>query len=326
MKPLQSWKLICACGALGVLGCGGVTSRDATASAPAFIAVGSAGAILSSRDGRFWQTEASGTNGDLRSVAAGRTGFVVVGTRGLILSSARGDDWTERRSGTDVDLTHVIFTGEQFVAVGGDFSDGALALTSTDGAAWARVEGPPHYSFRAVALAGSSIVAAAVKPSEIPMALDNAVVASVPPSTSNRGGWIERQAPSFSDSLSVRDEALTVGSYAGTSTLSRSSDGEKWATLELPTPDARSIASSGSRLVIVGGSSALDSTDGRDWSTHELGRRQLMAVAYGAEAFVAVGYQGHVTSSADGVDWIEHATAVAGTGVTLADIAFGPLP
>lgn len=325
MEPLQSWKLVCACGALAALGCGGVTSRDLGASVPGFIAVGNAGTILSSRDGRSWQAEASGTSGDLRSVAASRAGFVVVGGRGLILSSERGDHWTERRSGTDVDLTHVIFTGEQFVAVGGGFNDDALALTSTDGAAWARVEGPPHYSFRAVALAGSSIVASAVKPSEIPMALDNAVLASVPPSTSNRGGWIERPAPSFSDSLTVQNEALTVGSYGGKSMLSRSSDGEKWATLELPAPEARSVASSGSRLVIVGGSSTLDSADGRDWSAHEVAR-QLTAVAYGADTFVAVGYQGHVATSADGADWLEHATAAAGTDVTLGDIAFGPLP
>jgi hypothetical protein len=323
MDPPELCKLVCACWALAALGCGGVTARDPASGEPSFVAVGAEGTILSSPDGISWQRQSSNTAAELRSVAAGRSGFVVVGAHGIILTSERGNDWTARRSGADVDLTHVIFTGEQFVAVGGGFDDGALALTSPDGASWARVEGPPHYSFQAVALAGSTIVVAAVKPSKmLPMALDNVVLASVPPSTSNRGGWIERQAPTFRDSLAVQDETLTVGSYAGRSTLSRSSDGEKWGTLELPSLEARSIARSDSRLVIVGGSSTLESTDGIDWSEHEVARR-LLAVAYGAESFVAVGYQGDIAASRDGADWLEHSS---GTSVTLTDVAFGPSP
>jgi hypothetical protein len=323
MKPLKPWELVGACGALVALGCGGVTTSDPGPSGPSFVAIGVQGTILSSPDGASWQARASGTSADLRSVAAGRSGFVVVGADGTILTSERGDDWTARRSGADVDLTHVIFTGEQFVAVGGGYDDGAVALTSTDGAAWARVEGPPRHSFQAVALAGSTIVAAAVKPSQTtPMAFDRVVLASIPPSTSNRGGWLELQATSFNDSLILHDEALTVGSYAGQSTLSRSRDGEKWPSQALPSAEARSLANSGETLVVVGGSSVLESPNGTDWTEHGVAPR-LLAVAYGAETFTAVGSQGAVMTSPDGANWLEQS---AGSRHMLLDVTFGPVP
>jgi hypothetical protein len=324
MGLLRATKLLCALsalGAFGAFGCGGVTSRDPAASMPRFVVVGAKGTILSSRDAESWSAESSGVDADLRSVAAGGSAFVAVGINGTILSSRYAGEWEARRSDTSVELAHVIFTGEQFVAVGGAWASDAVALTSPDGANWSRVEAPPSYSFHAVALARGTMLAAGVKPSKtLPMGLDNVVLESVPPSTSNRGGWIERDLPRFSDTANLGDETLLVGSWANESTISRSSDGEHWVTQSLPAAGAHAIATSGADSVIVGGSNALTSSNGADWTLHELAPR-LISVAHGAATFVAVGYSGAVLTSPDGVTWTAQGS---GSSSDLADAAYGP--
>lgn len=321
MGLLRASKLLSVLSVAGAFGCGGVTARDPAASMPRFVVVGSKGTILSSRDGASWSAESSGVSADLRSVAAGDSALVAVGTKGTILRSRYGGEWEACRSGTSVELAHVIFTGEQFVAVGGAWASDAVALTSPDGASWSRVEAPPTYSFHAVALARGTMLAAGVKPSKtLPMALDNVVLESVPPSTSNRGGWIERDLPRFSDSASLGEETLLVGSWANEATISRSSDGQRWVTQELPGGDAYAIATSDADSVIVGGSNALSSSNGADWTAHEVTPR-LISVAHGAATFVGVGYAGVVSTSPDGVTWTAQGS---GSASDLADAAYGP--
>lgn len=311
------------------LGCGGATAQSGPPSEPLFVAVGAEGAILSSPDARRWSLEDSGTTKTLNSIAASDRLFVAVGEGGTILSSGNARSWTARRSGTEQDLEQVTFDGGEFVAVGGGYSDQAVALTSLDGVSWKRLEAPPQYSFQAVATARGTIFAAAVTPSrELPMALDRVVLASVLPSTSNRGGWISRDVPSFSDGLTFESEGdsetLLVGSWNGESTISRSRDGERWQSEALSLPDARAVAAGAGRFVVLGGSAALVSADGDDWSEASLPVRRgswLMAVTHGAGTFVGVGLDGTTFSSPDGSDWSAQSSAVTSD---LLDITFGP--
>jgi hypothetical protein len=307
---------------LGSWGCGGATSED-TSLSPSFVAVGVRGTIVSSLDATTWTPRASGVTAMLASVAASPTLLVVVGDGGTILTSTRGTSWTVRSSGTDVDLSDVVFNGERFVAVGGAWSDQAVTLTSPDGVHWAPIESPPAYSFHTVAVAGGTVLAAAVTPSkQVPMALDNAVLEYVLPSTSSRGSWRDRDLPRFSDSLSVGDQTLTVGSWNGESTLSRSTDGQDWTTQILPGIEARSIASTGSSLVVIGRDSALSAPDGAAWTEHSIpvDNGWLMAVTYGASSFVAVGSGGGIFTSPDGSTWTRQVSAVSGE---LLDVAYG---
>lgn len=307
---------------LGSWGCGGATSED-TSLSPSFVAVGARGTIVSSLDGRSWTPRDSGVTANLNSVAASRTLFVAVGDGGTILSSSRGTAWAARQSGTEENLTHVIFNGEKFVAVGGAWSDRAVTLTSPDGVSWTPLEAPPAYAFHAVAVAGGTVFAAAVTPSaRLPMDLDHVVLEYVLPSTSSRGSWRDRDLPRFSDSLSLGEQALTVGSWNNESTLSRSSDGQDWTTQALPSSDARAIASSGSGLVVVCRATALSSPDGTAWSEHSLRLDDgwLMEVTYGASSFVAVGSAGAIFTSANGSTWTSQVSAVA---ADLLDVAYG---
>ena len=316
-----------AIGALAVLGlggCGGATTSEGASPRPSFVAVGVRGTIVSSPDATTWTPQVSGVTVTLTSVAASSKLLVAVGAGGTILTSARGTTWTARRSGTDVDLADVVFNGEQFVAVGGAWSGEAVTLTSVDGVSWAAIESPPAYSFHTVAIAGGTVLAAAVTPSkEVPMALDNVVLEYVLPSTSSRGSWRERDLPRFNDSLLMGDETLTVGSWDSESTLSRSTDGQIWTTQNLPGVEARAIASDGSSLVVLGHHSALSSPDGAAWSERDLpvDNGWLLGVTYGAPAFVAVGSGGGIFTSPDGATWTRQASA---SDADLADVIHGP--
>jgi photosystem II stability/assembly factor-like uncharacterized protein len=81
-----------------------------------FVAVGSAGTLLTSPDGISWTRRTSPTTRDLHSVtrfnpsSADPAVFLAVGDNGTILSSENGADWTEKTSPTSKDL-HAIAAG-----------------------------------------------------------------------------------------------------------------------------------------------------------------------------------------------------------------------
>ena len=121
-----------------------MTSRDLYGVAyggAGWVAVGDAGTVLQSADGVNWAVVDSGTNADLRSVAAGSAAaagstlstlmFVATGAAGTVLRSSNGSSWTAQTLPGKADLNAVCY-GTQFVAVG---SGGAI-FTSTDGLGW----------------------------------------------------------------------------------------------------------------------------------------------------------------------------------------------
>jgi photosystem II stability/assembly factor-like uncharacterized protein len=98
-----------------------------------FVAVGEGGAILTSRDGRSWTEQSSGTNYPLFDATYGNGLFVVVGSEGTILTSRDGVNWTWRSLGDDP-LHGVTYGNGLFVAVG----DGNTIFTSPNGVNWAK--------------------------------------------------------------------------------------------------------------------------------------------------------------------------------------------
>ena len=97
-----------------------------------FVAVGDAGTIVTSTNGRNWQPAASVTSNTLRGVTFGTNRFVTVGDSGTILSSPDGETWMPHSSGSSMPLSDVEFGGGLFVAVG---MCGNI-LTSRDGLSW----------------------------------------------------------------------------------------------------------------------------------------------------------------------------------------------
>ena len=116
-----------------------------------FVAVGDAGAIITSTDGVTWTYRTSGTAYRLSSVTYGNGTFVAVGwydaggTEAAIVTSTDGINWTSRTSGVyNISLTGVSFNGtDTFVAVGWY----GTILTSTDnGSTWTLSSGTTNWS------------------------------------------------------------------------------------------------------------------------------------------------------------------------------------
>lgn len=119
----------------------GVPALDDVAYVPAlatFVAVGDAGAIVSSSDGVTWTQQGSPTPVNLYGVVAGAGRIVVVGDAGAILVSNDGVVFQERPSGTGATLYEVAFDGEAtFVAVG---AFGTVVISEDAGLTWQATE------------------------------------------------------------------------------------------------------------------------------------------------------------------------------------------
>lgn len=132
----------------------GVTSmlQDVAWKDGVFVAVGSAGTVLTSADGATWTPQAAPVAGwpEINGVAASGGRFVAVGSRyiastgdyvSLILTSADGLSWSEVLPTQTVSLNRVVWSGDRFVAVGsstGGSNASAVSLVSTDGLTWTR--------------------------------------------------------------------------------------------------------------------------------------------------------------------------------------------
>lgn len=97
-----------------------------------FIAVGNAGATLTSPDGVTWTPRLSGNTLHLEHVFYGNDLYIAVGLVGDIRISSDGIHWEEKSSTNKSQLLGGTFGNDTFVVIGGD---GAI-LTSVDGSQW----------------------------------------------------------------------------------------------------------------------------------------------------------------------------------------------
>ena len=110
-----------------------------------FLAVGTAGEIMTTPDGVSWSYIVSGTNENLTSVTyrdEPENGlYVAVGEFGTIVTSPDSVNWTVRDSGIDDALTGVTYGNGTFIAVGFVAWTPAIGykekiLSSTNGIDW----------------------------------------------------------------------------------------------------------------------------------------------------------------------------------------------
>jgi hypothetical protein len=105
-----------------------------------FVAIGTAGTIITSTDGITWTGRTSSTTNTLNAIAFGGGVFATTGAGGIILTSPDGITWTSRASGTTNLLRGIAFANDRFIAVGvngtvamsgGTASTGTVANIST---------------------------------------------------------------------------------------------------------------------------------------------------------------------------------------------------
>ena len=99
-----------------------------------WVVSGGKGTVLTTSDGKKWNTHQAPTTGILTSVEAFNGRFVATGEDGVIVTSPDGADWTVEASGTSEWLYRVRAFDDQLVAVG----QAGTILTSTDGDTWAK--------------------------------------------------------------------------------------------------------------------------------------------------------------------------------------------
>jgi hypothetical protein len=109
-----------------------VVLGDVATNGTQWVAVGAAGAILTSPDGVHWTSQTSGTSEDLAAVASNGNLWVAGGWNGTLLTSTDGITWTQRPSGTIYIVTGVATDGDDWVAVTG----GDVILHSSNGIDW----------------------------------------------------------------------------------------------------------------------------------------------------------------------------------------------
>ncbi len=263
--------------------------RGITVARGRWVAVGSGGTTLFSRDGRHWSSERSPATVDLRGVAWTGRRFVAVGDQSTVISSADGRHWRFDQSAMPCALLGVSHGAGRFVAVGGSGN----VQVSRDGRHWRTVGRAARQDLYAIARGPRGFVA---------VGADATVL------TSTAGvRWTVRAVPVR---LNLHAVAWTGSQYlAGgdRGELLSSADGARWARVRFPGfHSIRSFATDGTSVVTVGaGTIARRASPGGHWQLESTGfGRFQTSVASGDGRFVVVGHNGESLVSIDrGRSW-----------------------
>jgi photosystem II stability/assembly factor-like uncharacterized protein len=275
-----------------------------------FLAVGANGTALQSPDGSTWTARTTGTTQVLRGAVYGHGQYLAVGSDATAVSSPDGITWTTRKIPTEgVELWRPAADAAGFLAVGA----GGTRLVSTNLVDWSG-RSTTRDAFYGVGSDGTGVVAAGV----------NGTVARL----QEDGDW-ESVAASFGarELRSVTHLGATWVVTGGGGTILTSPEGvtfttrdsgskaELWSSASNEQPDGRIV------VVGAGGTILVSDDQGQTWrSASDPLKQTLFSVSYGPAGFVAVGVDGAIVRSLDGLAWT---TVVAGGAQTLRAVSTG---
>ncbi len=225
---------------------------------PKFVAIGDAGAVVTSTDGVTWTAGTVSTTATpkLNSIAFSGSTYVAVGDGDVTYSSGDGSTWTPHTATGAVTLNAVAYLAGQFITVG---ANGFIA-TSPDGATWSPQTPPTSNSLRAVAYGASKFLSAGV--------------------------------------VTTADAAYVIVGDAGTILTSSDSSNWRPPTIPPPTVTQNLYdVYFGSRFIAVGAggtvvTSTADSPTNLQWQPTTSGTNDLFATVFALGANVAVGVAG----------------------------------
>lgn len=261
----------------------GETLADVAYGGGQYVAVGRQGAILTSVDGADWSVRPMWSgDSDLLAVAYGHDRFVAVGEAGTLLTSVDGSTWVVRDSGTDKTLQQVVFGGSRFVALGT-----WAVLVSEDGLTWKQAGLPYAGPMLSVLYDGDRFVASGA----------GGVVLASP------DGFAWTVLTKFGPELS--QVAYGAGRYVGADAKGRlflSADAVQWREqVSFGPGNTMALYHTGTHFVALG-SNVAASADGETWQLSR-GPGPTLAVARGKNAWVAVGAEGMIARSENGLVW-----------------------
>lgn len=340
---LETWSLV----NLGINGTG-LAFGDGL-----FVATGQGAVPLRlSADGSAWSEPADVPDGTpaLRGIAFGSGVFVAGGDDGTLIRSTDGQNWTTtfsgipERSGAANRFTHVSFANGMFFATGSS----GLLYTSPDGEAWTAQSPDTMSALRRVAFIdgryvfGNTLSSTFVTTDFVEMdrvnfdtsatAEDFAIVDGTLVTVGREGylgttttglAWTTRRevvSENFSSLAFGAGRFVTLDPTA--SAFYSSTNGVNWAFRFQATGVIRTkLARGADRFVILTVNSTIHSEDGVGWT--EEGNDLSFnpdALKFVNDRFVAIGRQGELAESADGVTWISRNT---GSQEWLRDISYG---
>ena len=306
----------------------GITYGNST-----FIAVGEAGAILTSADSKTWTTQTLEVSDDITGITYGDNKFVAVGTFGTVFTSSDGTTWDTPIS-TSIGWNGVTYGNGKFVAVGyGKY----IIMESSDGITWDTQITPTNNSLNGITYGNSEFVAVGPAGTILTSSDGTTWDTQVSPTTyelygisygdnefvaTGEGGMIltSSDGTTWDTQVSGTDIQLFGITYGnnefvavGTDgTIITSPDGKTWTLQNSGTETVyafRGITYANGTFIVVGenqsGNSGgpseiiLASTDGKTWVTVQSSgaENNLWSVAFENNTFVAAGYNGTILQS-----------------------------
>lgn len=250
------------------------------------VAVGYSGAVMRSTNGTVWTKSTLSGTPDLLDVVWTGSQLIAVGELGKIFTSPNGQTWTERQSGIATDLNCVQMHGSLIVAAG----DAGRVISSPDGIAWTIRDAGLTRNCTDLAVKGGQLVGL----------FEGNILSSTPDGVTWNSGPV-RGLGGASRLLWNGTSLIAVGagSYA-------SPDGLVW-TVGGPGPGSTNsplvLVWNGTRFIAAGGTKIQSSDDGLQWTAAPIVTQDLRCVATSGPVTVAVGYQGNILRSNDGLTW-----------------------
>lgn len=307
-----------------------------------YIVVGDFGTILESSDAVTWVKQPSSWI-HFRDIVFGKDKFVATGAYGEVYYSADGVVWKYIPTSFKGHLESIIWDGNQFVTVG----DNGTVLRSTDGLNWSILETNIKNTLRGIAYNGSTYVAVgdngfAATSSDLKNWIVLSKLTTKPLNNITYGGgrfvisggdgdsrdgsiycstdgvdWICVGSALGCGYYGVawgKDKFVAAGGSWGEMSIVTSSDGMTWkeefAGYNINLHD---IAKSQDMLVAVGDNGTiLYSRDGISWSKGESATsKSIQSIVYGNGKFIAFA-DGEIISSTDGIHWLRVITGFMG--------------
>ncbi|NLV17789.1 MAG: hypothetical protein GXY50_11390 [Syntrophomonadaceae bacterium] len=278
--------------------------------------------IYTSDDGVSWSQTAAVPHHYLYDVAYGKGKFVAVGQSGKILVSSNGETWTTHEVtypvGKSTTLLSITYSdaASKFVAAGMGSDSGQHEcgiMTSEDGEKWTVTYSEPanvswNYTLWDVTNHNGTFVAVGGRTSG--SSSGYFIVTS-----SDGENWTTGTSGSAAQLFSVDYDGSKFIAAGSTQSgnkafIATSADGGTWSNkTDSGRPGFRAIASNneGAQLVAMAGYGNIYTSDngGTSWEYRTLGTtKTLKDVAWnGSNLYVAVGVEGTIQTSANGVNW-----------------------
>jgi len=257
--------------------------------------------------GSSFAARASGVTDNLTDIAYGAGRWVAVASNGRILVSEDSHNWRAITVSSSVEFTGLLYNNGAFVLIGHFSTTGTPLFTSSDGLTWTQVPNPGIFGY---------VAAATVCGDSFYLHSTDSYSASMSSST-NGTTWTNKSSPYF-NSLSCKGNALvSAGGKFGTST----DGGTSWK-IAADYTNARQVACSATLCVAAGATAMLYSSDATNWSSSSssLDTSSINKLAYGGNTFMAIGNEGSIARSADGILWSELTT---GGNDYFSNVAYG---